>query len=126
MLKEAVLSVGLPMGGMALVVVWKQLLKEEADNEDYLTILELLVAALILTVAIWANDSDARSPTARSVAAAIALIVGVVVFPVAALLVKRAYDPKQKHMFTRKDVWWANGLGIEIFVLAYFFTHLSS
>jgi hypothetical protein len=126
MLKAVMLSVGLPLMGMGLVLLWKQLLKEELDNEDYLVILELLVSAVILTVAIWANDTDARSPAARNVAAAIALIVSIGVLPVAARLVRTAYDPKQRHTFTREDVWWANGLGVEVLVLAYFFTHISS
>jgi hypothetical protein len=126
MLKQAVVSVVLPLIGMGIVLAWKQLLKEETDNEDYLALLELLVTALILTIAVWANDTDARSPTARSVAAAIAVIVSVGVFPIAARLVRDAYDPKKKHMFTREDVWWANGLGVEVLVLAYFFTHISS
>ena len=126
MLKAAALSVGLPLMGMGIITLWKQVLKEELENEDCLAILELLVTALILAVAIWANDTDARSPTAQSVAAAIALIVSVGVFPIAARLVKDAYDPKKKHMFTREDVWWANGLGVEVLVLTYFFTHISS
>jgi len=126
MLKELIVSVVLPMMGMSLVIIWKQLLKQEVDNEDYLVILELLSAAVILTMAVSLNDTDRRSPAARDVAAVIAVIVGVGVVPVAARLVRSAYDPKQKHLFTREDVWWANGLGVEVFVLAYFFTHISS
>jgi hypothetical protein len=81
MLKELVIGVGLPIAGMVLVIVWKQLLKGEASTEDYLVILELLVATLALTAAIWANDNDARSPSARDAAALITATVGIGVFP---------------------------------------------
>lgn len=126
MLKELAISIGLPMAGMALVIVWKQLLKDELGTEDYLVILELLVASLTLTAAIWVDDNNARSQTARDVAAVITGTVGIVVFPMAAVLVKRAYDPKHRHSFTREDAWCANAIGVEVFFLSYFFTHLPS
>ncbi len=125
-MKELLIGFGLPIAGMVLVIVWKQLLKEEVSTEDYLVILELLVATLALTAAIWANDNDARSPRARDAAAIITATVGIVVFPVAALLVKRAYDPEQRHTFSRRYAWWANAVGVGIFFLSYFFTHLPS
>jgi uncharacterized membrane protein YdcZ (DUF606 family) len=126
MWKEAVISAILPLAGMGLVILWKLLLRRNLNTEDYLVVLEVLVAALTLTAAIWANDNDARSPAARNVAAVITAAVGTLALPLAALLVQKAYDPNQKHTFTTTHAWWANGLGVLVFFMAYFFTHLPS
>jgi Kef-type K+ transport system membrane component KefB len=126
MWKEAVISAILPLAGMGLVILWKLLLKRNLSTEDYLVVLELLVATLTLTAAVWANDNDRRSPTARDVAAVVTAVVGIVALPIAALLVQKAYDPNQKHAFTSTHAWWANGIAVLVFFLAYFFTHLPS
>jgi hypothetical protein len=122
--KELAISVGLPLAGMVLVVIWKQLLKGQLNVEDRLVILELLVATLTLTTAIWANDTDARSPSARSAAAAITAVVAIAILPTAAVLVRRAYDPAHAHLFTDVHVSWANAMGVLVLFVAYLFTHL--
>jgi hypothetical protein len=81
MMKTALLSVGLPVGGMLLVVGWKDLLKDQLNIEDKLAVLELLVAALTLMVSISLNDTDARSPKAQGVAFVATIIILAAVFP---------------------------------------------
>jgi hypothetical protein len=48
---------------------WKELLKDQLSTEDRLVVLELLIVTLSLTIAIWANDNDARSMKTRGVVA---------------------------------------------------------
>jgi hypothetical protein len=124
MVKELTISVGLPLAGMMLVVIWKQLLKGRLNVEDRLVILELLVATLTLTIAIWANDTDARSPSARSAAATITAVVAIAILPTAAVLVKGAYDPAQAGKFSDAQINWANAMGVLVLFVAYLFTHL--
>lgn len=126
MLKTFLLSVGLPIGGMVLVAVWKEVLKDKLEIEDHLAILELLVASIILMIAIWANDTDARSVRARSVAAVATVIVGIVVFPLVGRQVKRAYRSDLKPTFTVREARWANAVGAWVLSVCYFFTHLPS
>jgi L-lactate permease len=124
LLKELALSVGLPLAGMVLVVIWKQLLKGRLNVEDRLVLLELLVATLTLTVAIWANDTDARSPSARSAAAIITAVVAIAILPTAAVLVRRAYDSRQADTFTDVQINCANAIGVLVLFVSYLFTHL--
>jgi hypothetical protein len=126
MLKQLAISAGLPLAGMALTVHWKELLREKPTTEDRLAILELLVATLALTIAVSVNDNDSRSPEARAVAQVATIFVGIVVFPVAGRLVRRAYNPDEQDPFTEYERKWANACGVWIFFVTYFFTHVTS
>jgi hypothetical protein len=122
--KTFLLSIVLPLAGMAVVVLWKGLLKDELTIEDRLAILELLATAVILMVSVWLNDTGTRSPKARAVAAAAAIIVLAGVLPITGRFVKRAYRPDLKAPFTEYEVLWANALGVWVLFWCYFFTHL--
>jgi hypothetical protein len=124
MWKELAISAGLPVAGVALGVWWKELLKERLSTEDRLVVLELLVATLSLTVAIWVNDNDARSAQAREVARFATVLIGIGLVPLVGRLVKAAYDPDHRPSFTDEEAWWANACGAWIFSVTYFFTHL--
>jgi hypothetical protein len=124
MWKEFVISAGLPLAGVVLGVYWKELLKEQLSTEDRLVVLELLIATLTLTLAIWANDNDARSAKAREVAQFATVLIGIGLFPLVGKLVKGAYDPNHQPPFTEEEAWWANACGAWIFSVTYFFTHV--
>jgi hypothetical protein len=122
--KEFVISAALPLAGVALGVYWKELLKGQLSTEDRLVVLELLIATLSLTIAIWANDNDARSPKTREVAQVATVLIGIGLFPLVGRLLKGAYDPNHQPPFTEEEAWWANACGAWIFSVTYFFTHV--
>ena len=122
--KEIVISAVLPLAGVALGVFWKDRLKDKLSAEDLLVVLELLIATLSLTIAIWANDNDARSPETRDVAAVATILIGIALVPWIGYLVRKAYDPNHQPPFTKRDAWWANACGGWIFSVTYFFTHV--
>jgi hypothetical protein len=124
MWKNLLISAGLPLAGAALGVYWKELLKGQLSTEDRLVVLELLIATLSLTIAIWVNDNDARSPKAREVAQVATLLIGIGLFPLVGRLVKDAYDPGHQPSFTDEEARWANACGAWIFSVTYFFTHV--
>jgi predicted MFS family arabinose efflux permease len=124
MWKEFVISAVLPLAGVALGVYWKDRLKDKLSTEDRLVILELLIATLSLTIAIWANDNDARSPKTRDVAAVATILIGIALVPWVGYLVKNAYDPNHQPPFTEEEAWWANACGGWVFAVTYFFTHV--
>src|SRR5215212_3759148 len=109
--KEFVISAALPLAGVALGVYWKELLKGQLSTEDRLVVLELLIATLSLTIAIWANDNDARSPKAREVAEFATKLIVIGLVPLVGRLVKGAYDPDHRPRFTKGEEWWANACG---------------
>jgi hypothetical protein len=122
--KEFVISAGLPLAGVALGVYWKERLKGKLSTEDRLVVLELLIATLSLTIAMWANDNDARSMDTRRVAAVATILIGIALVPIVGYLVKDAYDPDHRPPFTEEEAWWANACGGWVFAVTYFFTHV--
>jgi hypothetical protein len=122
--KEFVISAALPLAGVVVGVYWKELLKDQPSTEDRLVVLELLIATLSLTIAIWANDNDARSLKARGVAGAATMLIGIGLLPLVGNLVKDAYDPDHRPPFTKQEARWANACGAWIFSVTYFFTHV--
>jgi hypothetical protein len=122
--KEFGISAALPLAGVVLGVYWKELLKGQLSAEDRLVVLELLIATLSLTIAIWANDNDARSMKTRGVAGAATLLIGIGLLPLVGRLVKDAYDPDHRPPFTEEEARWANACGAWIFSVTYFFTHV--
>jgi nitrate/nitrite transporter NarK len=101
-------------------------LKDKLDIEDRLAVLELLVTALTLMVAISLNDTDARSPKARDVAIVAAIFILAVVFPLVGRQVKRAYRPNLAPELSDFEAKCANALGVWVLSVCYFFTHLPS
>jgi hypothetical protein len=124
MWKEFVISAVLPLAGVSLGVIWKGRLKDKLSAEDRLVVLELLIGTLSLTIAIWANDNDARSPNTRDVAAVATILIGIALVPIVFKLVKGAYDPDHRPPFTEEEAWWANACGGWVFCVTYFFTHV--
>jgi hypothetical protein len=60
-MKEVALAVGLPLIGIGLTITWKVVLRYEKSDEDYVALLEILMATLVFSVAVWANDTGHRS-----------------------------------------------------------------
>lgn len=119
--KEFVISAVLPLAGVVVGVYWKERLKDKLSTEDRLVVLELLIATLSLTIAIWVDANDVRS---TRVARAATILIGTALVPVVFNLVKGAYDPKHEPPFTEEEAWWANACGAWIFSVTYFFTHV--
>ena len=119
--KEFVISAVLPLAGVVLGVFWKERLKDKLSTEDRLVILELLIATLSLTIAIWVDANDVRS---ARVARAATILIGIALVPWVGYLVKNAYDPNHQPPFTEQEAWWANACGAWIFSVTYFFTHV--
>ena len=115
-MKEVALAVGLPLIGIGLTITWKVVLRYEKSDEDYVAILEILMATLVFSVAVWANDTGHRSPQERTVASIASFVVALsLIF--AGALVKRAYDPNET--FTRRRAAVVDGLGLVVFAVVY-------
>jgi hypothetical protein len=71
----------------------------------------------------WANDTDARSANARSVAAVATVFVGVIVLPLVGKQVKRAYRPDLEPGFTEREDRWANAVGAWVLCLSVLLLH---
>jgi dipeptide/tripeptide permease len=115
-MKEIALAVGLPLGAIGLTIRWKTLLRPKRSIEDYVALLEVLIAALVFSVSVLANDTGDRSINAQHAAsiAGLALAISLVF---AGALVKRAYDPDETFSWQRAAI--LDILGLAVFVIVY-------
>ena len=122
-MKEFALAVGLPLAGIGVTIIWKVLIRprKRTGNQEYLAVFEVLVATLVLTISIWANDTGNRDPISQTVANILTAVIAIAVFPLMAFLVRRAYD--QDEEFTKRDAAIANFYSFVTFLLAYLATH---